>query len=545
MRRVLAGLALAIGVLVAGAAPAGAHAQVVSTDPAAGATLDTSPRSVTVVFNEPVQARPDAVQVHDGTGSRVDDGRLRRVQGGRALRLPMPSLGDGGYVVTWRVVSDDGHPISGGVTWRVGTGKAVDQSVLQRMLNAEGGDTGLHVFAAAVRTLLFAALVVLVGGLAFVYLVWPAGLGDARVRLVMLAAAALGFVATALSLGIEGADIAGLGIARAFSWGRVTDAWDTPFGKAAASRLVLLVVFGCGVATLHRPHRRSLAWGASLGVLSTATLATLSLGGHARTGRWTAVAVPLDIVHVYSGAIWLGGLALLSVLVLPRLVSDDGVVERFSRLAAACVVLVVLTGAVQGFRQLRVLSAVRSTDYGRLLLIKVVLVALVVVLGGLSRSLVRARWQVDDVDVAELRHRLRLSVGFESLVGVAVLVATSLLVAANPSGAAANDAFTGAKVVKSTVIEATVVPARPGPVTMHLYASDSTTGLTTTFDATATMSLPSRGITGVKVPLRRTGRAHWSVYGFDIPIRGNWQLEVTVTIGDLTSRTTTFDVSIR
>jgi copper transport protein len=95
------------------------------------------------------------------------------------------------------------------------------------------------------------------------------------------------------------------------------------------------------------------------------------------------------------------------------------------------------------------------------------------------------------------------------------------------------------------VIEATVVPARPGPVTMHLYASDSTTGLTTTFDATATMSLPSRGITGVKVPLRRTGRAHWSVYGFDIPIRGNWQLEVTVTIGDLTSRTTTFDVSIR
>ena len=546
MKRVAAAAALALGLLLATAAPAAAHAQLVATDPAAGAALRSAPRTVTVVFDEAVLARPDALQVHDRTGARVDGGGLRRVQGGRGLRLALPELPDGGYVVTWRVVSADGHPISGGVTWRVGSGKAVDQSLLQRMLDAEGGDTGLHALAAVTRTLLFAALVVLVGGLAFVLFVWPDGASDPRVRRTFVGAALAALVATALSMAIEGADIAGLGIGRVLSWTRVVDAWGTPFGKAAAARLLLVAVLGACAWALPRLPIRALVSGLVLGTVSAATLASLSLGGHARTGRWTALALPLDVVHLYSGALWFGGLAVLTLLVLPRLVDDTGVVDRFSRLAAACVGVVTLTGAVQGYRQLGTVRGLRSTDYGRVLVIKVVLVALVAVLGGLSRSLVRARHQVDDdVDVADLRRRLRRSVGFEACVGVAVLAATSVLVAANPNGAAADAAFSAAKVVRSTVIETTLVPARTGPVTVHVYASDPSAGLTATFGATATMALPSRGITGIQVPIRRTGRAHWSAYGFVVPIRGDWRLTVTVTIGDLVARTTTFDVTVR
>jgi copper transport protein len=221
------------------------------------------------------------------------------------------------------------------------------------------------------------------------------------------------------------------------------------------------------------------------------------------------------------------------------------VTERFSRVAFVAVLVVTLTGVVQAFRQLREVSGIRGTDYGRVLVVKVVLVALVVVLGGLSRSLLRARQIADDETEAELRHRLRLSVGFETFVAVAVLVATSLLVAANPTQAAADEGYSATKVVDGTVFEVGAVPIRPGPVTMHVYASDPSSGLTTAYEATATLSLPGRGITGVAVPLRVTGRAHWTADAVAVPIPGLWQLKVTVVIGGFTTRTAQFEIPIK
>jgi copper transport protein len=557
VRRLLAAGALTLTFLVAFAAPAGAHAQLVSTDPVAGATLADAPEAVTLRFSEKVHVPSGSVRVYAGSGERVDDGDLDQTDGDRVLRLSLPDLDDGGFVVTWRVVSADGHPISGGVTWRVGAGTAVSSSVLERLLNAEGGDTGLHVVAAVVRVLLFASLVVLVGGVAFVLLVWRAGTADGRALPLLLGAAASALAATVVSIGVEGADIAGRGVGAIVSLGDAADTWDTPSGKAAVVRLLLLAGWLGWLTTWrrHLPARRTTL--AIAFALSTAVLATVSAAGHARTGRWTALAVPLDVVHQYAGAVWIGGLTLLVALVLPRLTADhvDGateIAERFSRLAFVGVVVVAATGVVQGFRQVREVSGIRGTDYGRVLVVKVVLVALVVVLGGLSRSLLRARRAhaaelgdegADDVD-AELRHRLRVAVGFETFVAVAVLVATSLLVAANPTRAAADEGFSATKVVDGTVFEVGAVPIRPGPVTVHLYASDPSAGLTTTYEATATMALAERGITGVAVPLRVTGRAHWTA-DVAVPIAGRWQLKVTVVIGGLTSRSATFDIPIK
>src|SRR5205085_2785732 len=191
-----------------------------------------------------------------------------------------PRLKDGGYVLTWRVVSDDGHPVSGGVTFRVGSGAVVQPNVLQRLLDAEGGDTTLHVLAAVVRAVLFGAMLLLVGGALFVLLVWPAGADDARTRRVLWGAAAVGAVTTALSMGIEGADIAGLGAGHAFSISKALDTLDTSVGQAAAARLVLFAVFALLVTQLAR-RRASVAFTTAVGVVSTALLLTLSLAGHA------------------------------------------------------------------------------------------------------------------------------------------------------------------------------------------------------------------------------------------------------------------------
>jgi copper transport protein len=285
--------------------------------------------------------------------------------------------------------------------------------------------------------------------------------------------------------------------------------------------------------------------------LALAAFASLSLAGHARTGRWTTLAVPLDVVHQLAGSVWLGGLAVLAVLVLPRLVDDDGTVERFSRLAMVCVAVVATTGLVQGVRQLRDLDGVRDTDYGRILVIKVVLVVLVVVLGAMSRSVLHARRSAAlegsgtlDDDVVVLRRRLRRSVGVETVVAIGVLVATSLLVAANPTAADQPTGFTASRVVDGAVVEVTAAPTRPGPVTFHITASDPAAGLTTEVTATATLSLPERGITGVAVPLHAITRSHWTATAIDVPIAGDWTLRVTVDSG-FDSRTATFVVPVR
>jgi hypothetical protein len=87
-------------------------------------------------------------------------------------------------------------------------------------------------------------------------------------------------------------------------------------------------------------------------------------------------------------------------------------------------------------------------------------------------------------------------------------------------------------------------PARTGPVDFHVYVTDPSVGLTTPLTATATLSLPDRGIPAVQVPLVPAGRAHWSAYNVDIPIAGRWRLDVAVTIGDFEQRQAAFTIPI-
>lgn len=573
MRKLVAGALVSMVTVVALAGPASAHAQLISTQPASGAVLASSPTAVTVRFDESVGVRPDGLQLRDATGTRVDHGGLRRIDGGRTIQLPVSDLPNGGYVVTWRVVSADGHPVSGGVSWRIGlSSTAVDSSVLQQALNAEGGDAVVHGFAAAFRALLYAALVVLVGGLLFLPLAWPDGAGDARLRTLFRVATMAGVVATIAGMGLQGADVAGLTLARAVRPGTVVDTFGSTYGKAALARLVLLVVLAALAMRATPAVVRTLAWQSRVLAVAAATMLTLTVAGHARTGRWVPLALPIDLVHLLAGAAWLGGLAVLSLVVLPR--DDEGsttpVVRRFSSVAAASVLVVVVTGSIQGLRQLDGLDSLRTTSYGRFLVLKVVTVALVVVVGALSRSLVRVateervlvgaggppppqpaddeddEYDDDDapLDPVELRRALRRSVAAEAVLAVAVLVITSFLVAADPSRTIGSTGFSQSKVVNGTVIEVSGSPARTGPVDFHLYASDTSVGLTAKLDASAELALPERGIAPLKLALATEGRAHWSAYNVEVPIRGTWKLVVTIGLSTFEVRTTTFSIPI-
>ncbi|RKN38016.1 copper resistance protein CopC [Streptomyces hoynatensis] len=136
---------------------------------------------------------------------------------------------------------------------------------------------------------------------------------------------------------------------------------------------------------------RDYTFGLALGgtVLAVGIAATWAMAEHASTGRQTALAIPADIVHLLSVATWLGGLVtLLSLLHGAPATPPAAAVRRFSGLALGSVAALAATGLYQSWRQVGLSwSALTGTSYGKLLILKVALVAGVLAVAFFSRRL--------------------------------------------------------------------------------------------------------------------------------------------------------------
>lgn len=127
MRRVLAVVLLAGLALFVGAGPAAAHNVLIGSDPLDGANVPTSPSGVSLRFNLPVRAGFNVIVVVGPDGLAYQDGETR--VDGSTVSVGLRPLGPAGpYEVRYRVLSDDGHPISAAVGFTLtsaGTGTGV------------------------------------------------------------------------------------------------------------------------------------------------------------------------------------------------------------------------------------------------------------------------------------------------------------------------------------------------------------------------------------------------------------------------------------
>jgi copper transport protein len=283
------------------------------------------------------------------------------------------------------------------------------------------------------------------------------------------------------------------------------------------------------------------------------------------------------VVHLVGVSAWLGGLALLVVAVLrpaggggaddgegagAEVATLDRVVGRYSSLAFGAVVLIVVSGVVQSWRQLGSPGALVDTDYGRLLIAKVALFALMLAGAGVSRRWVRARVAAPAPAsaagpapalspgpgaTAAGRHPdlagLRRSVAAEALVAVAVLAVTAGLVQAVPGetarrageGAGAAEAFTTEMHGNEVLVEATVDPAATGPVTVEVLTLDHGGTPIDPEEVTATLTLPAEGLGPLAVGLEEEGTGAFRSAPTELPFAGEWDLVVTVRTSDIDS----------
>ncbi|GLW07795.1 hypothetical protein Misp01_29250 [Microtetraspora sp. NBRC 13810] len=121
MRRLLTVLVLAFAAVAGVVTPAQAHNVLIGSDPKDKATLSAAPERVTLEFDQPVRQGFTQVTVTGPGGARFDEGgpSVDRTKVSVALGAPGPA---GEYVIGYRILSSDGHPVSGSLTFTTTTG---------------------------------------------------------------------------------------------------------------------------------------------------------------------------------------------------------------------------------------------------------------------------------------------------------------------------------------------------------------------------------------------------------------------------------------
>ena len=547
--RLIAGAALACVLVIALAAPAWAHASLESSNPASDSQLDRAPTQLTLSFSESVSISPRSVQLFSCSGGRATLGEPKHGSKSSEVVTAVDSnLEAGRYLVVWRVISADSHPVDGAFYFSVG-GTSTDTSCAAAANATPSSSATVGGLFGVMRWLLFAGLALLIGGMVFLVVIARGTTAGPRTRVLVWVGWVVTLLSTVFSVMLQGPYSAGTGIGDAFKWSVVNDVLSERYGHIAVWRLFFLVI-AVPVIVLERRanEQRPMPWTWNVLAIIDGLLlaATPGLAGHASTGEWTGYAIPLDTLHVAAMCIWFGGLAALVVTAIGGGFSGGlrRALVRFSTLALSCVVVLVVTGLFASWRQVGFkIKGYTDTSYGNMLLIKLAIVVGLVALAYVSRSIVQRRkaapLDAPDSAVAAIDEQtvggLRRSVGAEVALGVAVLIVTALLVNAAPARSAIQPKLFAGSAVAGTGsnqvrVKVTIDPAAAGPNTIHVYTQKIDCTPQNVREMSATMSLPSEGIDGLKVPIQKAGVDHYKAENAPISPSGKWKMTVFVLL---------------
>lgn len=462
-RRTVAAL-LALLVALALPSSAWAHAALVRTEPSASGVVNRPPASITLTYSEPVEPRFAIVSVTDADGAQKSAAApVRSPTDSNALVVRLKPLVKGWYLVYWRVVSVDGHPVRGAYTFAVGPNPGpAPQFVIPSI-----SETATTPRLLAARWVVFLSVMAAIGLFVLRTIVARpvvrrvAGTDLRAVTIALAAAVVVALVATPVYVVIATAE---------FALRPVTDLGallplvrDSAFGRGYLDLELCLALFAfaAGVSIwLDRPEREQRSVAEVLALVGTlaaagAVLVIPGLAGHAAQTTPRGASVLFDWLHLAAGSIWIGGLAGLLVLwrSLPaerRVAGLVVCVPRFSNVAFVSVLVLVASGIGSSVVHLPTLATLWETSYGKTLLIKIAILSLALTLaaGNLLRSKPRlqASSRRPELGLPAAALLRRLISGEIVLVAGAVFAAAVLSSLAPPSKALANIGKAAARV---------------------------------------------------------------------------------------------------
>ncbi|HEY4199564.1 MAG TPA: copper resistance protein CopC [Devosiaceae bacterium] len=512
MRRLAPLLVLLLTLLTAQSAYA--HAALLATDPVAGNVLPAPPQSYALTFNEPVA--PLVLTLVKPDGSSI--GVLGAVIRDKTLSVAAPKLtATGTYVLSWRVISADGHPVGGSLVYSVGAPTTAGVAA------AEAIDWPLDAGIWLTRVLLYAGLF-LGAGAAF-FIVWIGdGLAGRRLALI---ASVMGLAATPFALLLQGLDALDLPLGSIFEPQVFTTAIGTSY---AATLLVMALALLSGLLSLWVPKGvRPLAALALVGVGIA-----LALSGHASAAEPQWLTRPAVFIHTTAIAFWAG--ALLPLAVLLRRSSEHAVAAlmRFSRAIPLTLVLLLIAGLTLAVVQVQQPIALLTTDYGHLLVVKLLLVLAILLLAARNRWRSTAPVLAGDAAAAQ---RLARTILIETLLVLAVFSVVALWRFTPPPRALL---LAEAEPVSlhihsdKAMAELTLTPGHAGPVAASIFVMDGSFGPLNPKDVTLALSRPQAGIEPLRYPAVLGEDGSWHVDQVTLPQAGDWTAEVDVLVDDFT-----------
>jgi copper transport protein len=428
-------------------AAAWAHAALLHTVPEASRTVNVAPPEVQLTYSEPIEPRFAIVSVTDAAGHQVTSGQPSTAPGSpQTLVTPLRKVPEGWYLVFWRVISADGHPVRGAFTFAVGPNPGPPPQFRVPSLSETATTTRLLVSRWAVFLSVLAALGLFVLRSLIVRPVARVVSGTSlrALNVAFAVAVAIALLAVPVYVVIATAEFT---LRSVFDLGAIVPvARDSSFGRDFLDLELVFALFAAaaaGALFVDRPERkqRSVAELLALPAALAAGVAALllpALAGHAGQKSPRGLSLPLDMAHLGAVAVWLGGLIGLVVLWLS--VSRTGrsavlayVVPRFSAVAFCSVLLLIGTGIGQSLLEFPTLASLWQTSYGHALLWKLGLLASALVLAGVNLARTKPRLQASDASAPLLLRRL---VQGEIVFVVAALFAAAVLSSLAPPSSA-------------------------------------------------------------------------------------------------------------
>ncbi len=430
LRRVLV---LAVVGLALAADPASAHNSIRTSSPADGEQLAVAPAEWVLTFaNEvPLESTSGLLTLADGTVQPL--AAPTHGESTNVIRFLLPTELTGIVDAQWRLVSTDGHAITGAVRFAIGDVEGftgIGSDVLSTGSTSSSGGAAPDIVRWLLRFIGFAAVMIL-GGLLLAELHLVQGAFSALRRSSVLtitagAIAAVPMVQMLIFLGdVHGTSLFG-GI------GHLTSIFDSTPGSMLFVRSAAGIALAYFLASILPFAREPKAHKLALATFVVYLIA-LAYTGHSRSMAAPYLGIPADVIHTAAASMWLGGLAVLVVLIAPLVSTRDlfRAFQRYGQVAKPAVLALLVTGVIQTLRLHGGIGSLFTEGHGRLLLLKIAIVAITLRLGDINRKRVSSR-MMDNPHIFDTRMAVLLRMGtMEVVSGAGILAVTAALVGAS------------------------------------------------------------------------------------------------------------------
>jgi len=518
--------------------PVEAHAGLKSSEPAASSVLEKSPEEIVLKFAEQVEISFGSIRLFDANSKLIvlpapNYGFANDVVDAKTVRVNVPALEPGSYLVIWRVVSVDSHPVQGAFGFQIGArGTNLTDLGVEILANssAPGLVRGLMGIA---RWLSFLGVMVLIGSMLLATQI----IGQSRIENVIKSSWLVAVVGSVIVLVMQAPYALGSSLSDSVSVTSVRQVLETRLGTWLIIRAVILFLFL--LIIWKRDLHQKPIWRMATTILSIVLFATFSIPGHPGMRQFSALSIGTDIVHFLSVAVWMGGLATIVLLGRRWQSESPKVIAWFSFNATIAMPIMVATGVAQAWRMMEGFQNLFSTTYGTVLSIKVVLVVMAIAVGTMARQIFKDK-KVDSEDLKKIKFSKMIVV--ESVIGLVVLAVTAVLVSVPPLSVNTATPFTTTLVQSNVIADITITPARVGNAEMHIVFSPPGGTLEPIESMTARISLVSGDIPPIPIGMKSIGVNHFQA-NLQVPRGGDWLLELIVK--PATNRTLRFSQIVK